>query len=82
MKRPTIAEVAKKAGVSRSTVSYALSNKRPISEDTRKRIQQAIDELGFRPNPVAKRLASGENGRNIGFVLPLKETRPEMTGLE
>lgn len=80
MKRPTIADVAARAGVSRSTVSYALSNKRPISEETRQRIQQAIKELGFRPDPVAQRLASREKSRNIGFVLPL--VAPEMTGLE
>jgi DNA-binding LacI/PurR family transcriptional regulator len=80
VKRPTIADVAAKAGVSRSTVSYALSNKRPISEETRLRIQQAIEELGFRPNATAKRLASREQSRNIGFVLPL--VTPEMTGLE
>jgi DNA-binding LacI/PurR family transcriptional regulator len=80
MKRATIADVAARAGVSRSTVSYALSNKRPISEETRLRIQQAIQELGFRPDPTAQRLASGEKSRNIGFVLPL--VAPEMTGLE
>lgn len=80
MKRATIADVAARAGVSRSTVSYALSNKRPISEETRLRIQQAIEELGFRPDPTAQRLASGEKSRNIGFVLPL--VAPEMTGLE
>ena len=80
MKRATIADVAAQAGVSRSTVSYALSNKRPISDETRQRIQQAIEELGFRPNSVAQRLASGGNGKNIGFVLPL--VAPEMTGLE
>jgi DNA-binding LacI/PurR family transcriptional regulator len=80
MKRATIADVAARAGVSRSTVSYALSEKRPISEETRQRIQQAIEELEYRPNPVAKRLSSGEKSRNIGFVLPL--VMPEFTGLE
>jgi DNA-binding LacI/PurR family transcriptional regulator len=80
VKRPTIADVARKAGVSRSTVSYALSNKRPISEETRQRIQRAIDELGYRPNATAKRLATREVSRNIGFVLPL--VAPEITGLE
>jgi DNA-binding LacI/PurR family transcriptional regulator len=80
MKRATIADVAARAGVSRSTVSYALSNKRSISEDTRLRIQQAIEELNYRPNPVAKRLSSGEKSKNIGFVLPL--AMPELTGLE
>ncbi|MEE4377920.1 MAG: LacI family DNA-binding transcriptional regulator, partial [Candidatus Competibacteraceae bacterium] len=80
MKRVTITDVAKLAGVSISTVSYALSNKRPISEETRRHIQQAIEELGYRPNPSAKRLASGEKSRNIGFVLPLKGIG--ITGLE
>lgn len=80
MKRTTIADVATRAGVSRSTVSYALSNKRPISEETRQRIHQAIEDLNYRPNPVAQRLASREQSRNIGFVLPL--TTGEMTGLE
>jgi len=80
MKRPTISDVAKKAGVSKSTVSHALSNKRPISEKTRQRIHQAVEELGYRPNPSAKRLASGEKSRNIGFVLPLKGIG--ITGLE
>jgi DNA-binding LacI/PurR family transcriptional regulator len=77
VKRPTIADVANRAGVSKSTVSYALSNKRSISETTRLRIQQAIDELGYHPNATAKRLASGEKSRNIGFVLSL--TLPEIT---
>lgn len=80
VKRATIADVAARAGVSRSTVSYALSNKRPISGETRQQIQQAIEELGYSPDPVAQRLASGGNGRNIGFVLPL--VAPEVTGLE
>jgi DNA-binding LacI/PurR family transcriptional regulator len=79
-KRVTIADVAKKAGVSVSTVSYALSNKRPISEETRQRIHQAIDELDFRPNAAAKRLRNGVVSRNIGFVLPL--VMPEITRLE
>ena len=80
MKRVTIADVAKLSGVSISTVSYALSNKRPISEETRLRIREAIQELDYRPNPSAKRLASGEKSRNIGFVLPLKGTG--ISGLE
>jgi DNA-binding LacI/PurR family transcriptional regulator len=80
MKRATIADVAKLSGVSISTVSYALSNKRPISEETRLRIREAIQELDYHPNQSAKRLASGEKSRNIGFVLPLKGIG--ITGLE
>ena len=80
MKRITIADVAKRAGVSISTVSYALSSKRPIEEETRQKIHQAIRDLGYHPNQSAKRLASKDKTRNIGFVLPLQGS--EMTGLE
>ena len=50
-----IGEIAKRAGVSRSTVSYALTGKRPVSEETKRRIQAVIDELGYRPNAAAGR---------------------------
>ena len=80
MKRITIADVAKHAGVSISTVSYALSNKRPIEEETKQKIQQAIQDLGYHPNQNARRLASKEKTRNIGFVMPLQGS--ELTGLE
>src|SRR5687768_1420232 len=55
---PTIGDVAKAAGVSRSTVSYALSGKRTISEETRERIQEAIRSLGFTANAGARALAT------------------------
>ena len=49
----TIADVARRAGVSMSTVSYALSGVRPVSEATRRRIEAAMKELDFTPNAVA-----------------------------
>ena len=64
-----IGEIAKRSGVSRSTVSYALSGKRPVSEETRRRIQTVIDELGYRPNAVARALKEGRT-RTIGLVIP------------
>ena len=45
----TIADVAQAAGVSISTVSYVMSGKRAISQETRERVEPAIDNLGFRP---------------------------------
>jgi DNA-binding LacI/PurR family transcriptional regulator len=54
----TIVDVAKRAGVAVSTVSYALSGTRPISEATRQRIQKAVDELGYHPNKLARGLVS------------------------
>jgi DNA-binding LacI/PurR family transcriptional regulator len=56
----TIDDVARAAGVSRSTVSYALSGKRPITRETRDRINAAIEQLGFTVNAGARALASSE----------------------
>ncbi len=53
-----IDDVAKAAGVSISTVSYALSGKRPVSEETKRRIDEVIRELEYRPNAGAAMLAS------------------------
>lgn len=65
----TMSDVAKKAGVTLSTVSHALSGKRPISEETRARIQQAIEELGYHPNELARRLANRES-KILGLFFP------------
>jgi DNA-binding LacI/PurR family transcriptional regulator len=54
----TIGDVAKAAGVSRSTVSYALSGKRAISLETQQRIQEAIRSLDFTVNAGARALAT------------------------
>ena len=56
----TIADVARHAGVSRSTVSYALSGKRTISRETRERVEAAVAELGFTPNAGARALATSQ----------------------
>ena len=52
----TIADVARRAGVSATTVSHALSGNRPVAAETRERIADAVRELGFRPNGVARSL--------------------------
>lgn len=64
-----IGEIAKLAGVSRSTVSYALSGKRNVSEQTRARVQRVIEELNYRPNATARALKEGRT-RTIGLVVP------------
>ncbi|MEV7980452.1 LacI family DNA-binding transcriptional regulator [Streptomyces sp. NPDC086519] len=66
----TIADVARHAGVSSSTVSYALSGIRPISEETRGRVLRAVAELGFHPNAGARSLA-GRRSHIIALVVPL-----------
>src|ERR1044071_7596087 len=51
-----IGEIARRAGVARSTVSYALTGRRPVSAATKQRIQAVIDEIGYRPNAAARAL--------------------------
>ncbi|MBO1752123.1 LacI family DNA-binding transcriptional regulator [Actinotalea sp. BY-33] len=56
----TIGDVARIAGVSRSTASYALSGKRAISEEVRERVAAAVRELGYTPNAGARALATSQ----------------------
>ena len=70
----TLADVARHAQVAQSTVHYVLSGKRPISEDTRRRVQHAIDELGYHPHAGARALASRRSSV-LALVHPL---RPEL----
>ncbi|WP_341996422.1 LacI family transcriptional regulator [Microbacterium sp. LWH7-1.2] len=67
----TIADVAQKAGVSISTVSYVMSGKRAISQETRDRVEKAIDSLGFSPHAGARSLAS-RSTNVIGLQAPLR----------
>ncbi|MGO3884896.1 MAG: LacI family DNA-binding transcriptional regulator [Mycetocola sp.] len=69
----SIHEVAQAAGVSISTVSYALSGKRPVSEKTRKRINAVVEELGYLPNAGARMLA----GRRTGILALTAPMRPD-----
>lgn len=69
---PTIADVAKAAGVSRSTVSYAISGNRPISRETRERINDAISQLGFTVNAGARALATSQT-MVLGLLLRFQE---------
>jgi DNA-binding LacI/PurR family transcriptional regulator len=57
----TIEEVARKAGVSISTVSYALSGKRAITATTRDRVLAAANELGYAPHASARMLAANKS---------------------
>ena len=52
-----LSEIAEDLGLSQSTVSRALSGKGRVSQDTRKRVMQYIQETGYRPNSIAKGLA-------------------------
>jgi DNA-binding LacI/PurR family transcriptional regulator len=67
----TSKDVARLAGVSQSTVSYVMSGKRPISEETRERVLAAIEGLTYEPNAGARALAS-QRTRVIGLVVPFR----------
>jgi len=67
----TIHEVAAAAGVSISTVSYALSGKRPVSEKTRRRIEDAAQSLGYQPDAGARMLA-GRRTNIFALTEPLR----------
>lgn len=74
----TMADIAERAGVALSTVSYVLSGKRSVSEETKQRVYQAIAELNYQPHALARGLASRRT-RTIGLVFPaLAEGRSEM----
>ncbi len=65
----TIRDVAKKAGVGIATVSRVLNNSPSVSEETRQKVQQAIELLNFTPNPIARRLSTGRT-LTLGVIVP------------
>jgi LacI family transcriptional regulator len=71
LRSPTSSEVARHAGVSRTTVSFVLNNVRNqgISEATRQRVLSAARELGHQPNAAARSLAGGTTG-TVALVVP------------
>lgn len=66
--RATIKDVAKKANVSIATVSLVINNHKRISPDTRKKVLETIEALGYQPSRSARGLVSRKSG-NIGFIL-------------
>ena len=65
----TLKDVAKFANVDISTVSRALNNKGYVHEETKKRIIEAVEELSYHPNILAKGLRQGKK-HTIAFVVP------------
>src|SRR5690349_16315025 len=63
-------DVARRAGVSVAVVSYVVNNgPRPVAPETRQRVLEAIEELGYRPDTVARQLRTGRSNV-VGVVLP------------
>ncbi|MFF5703879.1 LacI family DNA-binding transcriptional regulator [Streptomyces sp. NPDC012794] len=67
-RRPTIKDIAHRAGVSETAVSFALNGRPGVSEDTRSRVRRVAEELGWQPHHAARAL-SGERCGAIGLVL-------------
>ena len=67
-RRPTIRDVARKSGLSVSTVSLVLNEKSNVAKETRQKVQKVIADLNYHPQRSARGLASKSSG-NIGFIL-------------
>ncbi len=65
----TIYDIAKAVGVTQTTVANALAGRGNVSEATRQRVIQCAQEMGYRPNALARGLAKGKTA-TLGFLLP------------
>jgi DNA-binding LacI/PurR family transcriptional regulator len=77
-RRPTIADIARLAGVSKGAVSYALNGRPGVSEVTRARVLRIAEDLGWEPNSAARAL-SGSRADAVGLVLCRS---PRLLGVE
>ena len=66
---PTIRDVAKAAQVSTSTVSHVINQTRYVSQETQQRVLQAMADLNYRPNRLARSLRSNQT-LTIGVLVP------------
>lgn len=69
MKKATIRDVAKAAGVSQSTVSRVLNNNGYVGEDARRRVEEAMEALHYSPSAIAVCLSKSRS-RMIGVIVP------------
>jgi DNA-binding LacI/PurR family transcriptional regulator/AcrR family transcriptional regulator len=67
--RPSITRVAQLAGVSATTVSHTLNGRRPVADQTRRRVLDAIERLGYRPNVLARSLRTNRS-HTVGLIIP------------
>lgn len=77
----TMQQVADRAGVSIATVSFVVNGKKRVSEATRSKVTQAMRELGYRNNVVARALASRRT-RILALLFPALEHRLDKTALQ
>jgi DNA-binding LacI/PurR family transcriptional regulator len=74
-RHPTLDEVARLAGVSRSAASRAINRSGHASQTTREAVERAVRELGYVPNPTARALATQKSG---AVVLAVSDHDPEL----
>jgi LacI family transcriptional regulator, galactose operon repressor len=67
--RVTIADVAEMAAVSKTTVSHVLSGNRPVAVPTRERVKEAIKDLGYRPDGLARSLRT-QRTHTVALLIP------------
>ncbi|MRU14872.1 LacI family DNA-binding transcriptional regulator [Roseovarius sp. A21] len=78
---PTLADVASRAGVSTATVSRCLNAPAQVVEETRKRVLQAVQDLGYSPNFGARALAA-KRTNTVGAVIPTMDNAIFARGLQ
>ena len=66
--RVTLREVAQAAGVSTATVTRVLQNSPRVVPETRQRVMEAVQRLGYSPNPMARDLRQGRPAGAVGLV--------------
>lgn len=71
-RRPTMADVAERAGVSRTLVSFILDGKPGASEETRQRVLAIAGEIGYQPDSAARLLAQGRS-RTLGVMIDVRQ---------
>ncbi|MDT2754946.1 LacI family DNA-binding transcriptional regulator [Enterococcus pseudoavium] len=74
---PTVKDVAKKAGVSPSTVSRVINDHPSISAETKQRVRKIMDEMGYFPNVTARNLGT-QKANSVGVILPPLDSRERL----
>ena len=73
--RATLNDIAKKVGVSQSTVSRVINGTAPISDEMKNKVYKAMKELNYHPNSLARNLAKGKS-LTIGLVVTMRMHLP------
>jgi LacI family transcriptional regulator len=69
MKKMTIVDIAKRAGVSKGTVSAVINGKNSVRPETREQVLQVMKELNFRPRALARNMKNGGRDKSIGIIV-------------